>query len=215
MNSKTKNSVSTENKKTDQFRIITVIATILLIGSTVLNVLLSQKVRYLTDALNEVESQSRLNEGEDVPLLEAKDLTGNPVTIAYSETNQPTVLYIFTPQCRWCFENLDNIKTLANETHGKYRLIGLSLNKAELNAYVEKTKLNFPVYTDIPSAIELAYKFGGTPQTLVISPEGKVVKNWVGIYTGDVASEVESYFKVNLPEIAQKESRARSDNENK
>ncbi len=133
MNSKTKNSVSTENKKTDQFRIITVMATILLIGSTVLNVLLSQKVRYLTAALNEVESQSRLNEGENVLSLEAKDLSGKSVILSYSDTTQPTVLYVFTPQCHWCFENLANIKTLANETRGKYRLIGLSLNKEELN----------------------------------------------------------------------------------
>jgi len=204
-----------KNKQVNQYRIFIAVAIILLVGSTILNVLLSQKVRYLTDTLNELESQSRLNEGENVPSFEAKDLSEKSVTISYSDTNQPTVLYIFTPQCRWCSENLANIKALANETRGKYRLIGLSLNKEELNTYVEKNNFDFPIYTDIPTAVESAYKFGGTPQTLVISPEGKVIKNWIGVYTGDVASDVESYFKVSLPGVEKKESLVRSDDENK
>lgn len=134
--------------------------------------------------------------------------------LSYSEINQPTVLYVFTPQCHWCSENLENLKTLAKETNGKYRLIGLSLNRDGLEDYLQKNKLDFLIYTDIPSGVEAAYKFGGTPQTLVISPEGKVIKNWVGVYTGDVASEVESYFKVNLPRIKKIESLVRSSHEN-
>lgn len=188
-----------ESKQVNQHRVFTTVAIILLIGSTVLNVLLSQKIRYLTNTLREIESQGRLEEGEAAPSFEVKDLTGKSIVLSYSDSPLPTVLYVFTPQCRWCTENLANIKTLANETRGKYRLIGLSLNKDELNSYVEKNKFDFPIYTEISSAVESAYKFGSTPQTLVISPEGKVIKNWVGVYTGEVASEVESYFKVSLP----------------
>ena len=215
MSFKAENYVQNENKKNERFRIIAVIAVILLIGSTALNVLLSQKVRYLTGELSAAESQGRLNEGESVPLLKAKDLTGNPAIISYSENSQPTVLYIFTPQCHWCLENINNIKLLANETRGKYRLIGLSLNKNELDAYIEKNNLSFPVYTDISSEVKSSYKFGGTPQTLVVSPEGKVLKNWIGVYTDDVASEVESYFNISLPKTEKKESLVRLGNESK
>lgn len=126
--------------------------------------------------------------------------------LSFSEVAEPTVLYVFTPQCHWCSENLDNIRVLAKETRGKYKLIGLSLNNEGLEDYLQKTKLDFPVYRDIPSNVKSAYKFGGTPQTIVISPEGKVIKNWVGVYTDDVASEVEGYFKLSLPGLKKKES---------
>jgi len=46
-----------------------------------------------------------------------------------------------------------------------------------------------------------AYKVGGTPNTLVISPEGRVLKNWRGAYMDDLQREVEQYFEVELPGI--------------
>ncbi|MGE0887721.1 MAG: hypothetical protein AB7P14_29725 [Blastocatellales bacterium] len=43
---------------------------------------------------------------------------------------------------------------------------------------------------------------GSTPQTIVISPEGKVLKNWVGAY-GSSKPEIEAYFGVQLPGITE------------
>ena len=43
------------------------------------------------------------------------------------------------------------------------------------------------------------YKLGSTPQTIVISPEGKVLQDWVGAYVGDQKSQVEAFFQVTLP----------------
>lgn len=170
----------------------------LLTASTILNVLLAQKINNLTNTLDEIKAESRLNEGEVVPLFEAKDLFGKSIVLNFSESTQPTVLYVFTPQCHWCSENLENIKALTKEIRGKYRLVGLSLNKDGLDEYLQKTKLDFPVYTDVSSNTKSAYKFGGTPQTLVISSEGKVIKNWIGVYTDDVGAEIADYFKITL-----------------
>jgi len=44
----------------------------------------------------------------------------------------------------------------------------------------------------------LALKLGGTPQTIVVSPEGKVQRNWFGAYA-DNTNEVESALGVTLP----------------
>ena len=44
-----------------------------------------------------------------------------------------------------------------------------------------------------------AYRLSGTPQTIVVSSRGEVMKNWNGAYVGDVKHEVESYFGIILP----------------
>jgi hypothetical protein len=78
---------------------VVVFAIVLLIASTIVNVLLSQKVRELTTLLNESQSQNKLKEGDIVLPFHAKDLQGNDVNVSFSSSNQPTVFYIFTPQC--------------------------------------------------------------------------------------------------------------------
>ena len=64
---------------------------------------------------------------------------------------------------------------------------------------MEAHHLNFPVYTGLKSDTIQALGLGGTPQTIVISPEGLVLKNWPGAYREQTQREVEDYFQVRLP----------------
>jgi len=200
MSAQTKNSTLPGDRE-KWLRFAVIISIILLTVSTALNLLLSRRVRQLSNVLGEIQSARRLDEGENAPLLEAKDLEGKTIAVTYSEIAQPTILYVFTPECVWCARNLKNIKTLANETRGKYRLIGLSLSGEGLRNYIEKNEINFPVYTDIPTSVQAAYRLGGTPQTIIVSSDGKIIQNWAGVYTEEVASEVEGYFGIHLPGI--------------
>ena len=40
---------------------------------------------------------------------------------------------------------------------------------------------------------------GATPQTLVVSADGTVLRNWLGAFTDEIGTEVESLFDVDLP----------------
>ena len=62
-------------------------------------------------------------------------------------------------------------------------------------------KLEFPVYTDLPILTMREYKLGGTPQTIVVSPQGQVNRIWSGAFAEDLKREVEDYFGVKLPGI--------------
>jgi peroxiredoxin len=203
MASQTEDKILSLNKQMNWLRFVVTFSLILLVCSTVLNVFLSRKVRELNSSLEYINSQGKLQVGADVSPIEDKDINGNSVSISYSNINQPTILYIFTPKCIWCARNLKNVKALANETKGNYRFVGLSLSKNNLKEYVAANSIDFVIYTDIPSSVVAAYKLGGTPQTIVISPSGKVVKNWFGAYQESIASEVESYFKIRLPGLEQ------------
>jgi hypothetical protein len=142
-----------------------------------------------------------LAEGTRLPGLEATELaSGRPATVAFAG-DHPTVLYVFSPQCSWCTKNLEGVKTLARERRSDYRFLGLSLSEAQLAPYVAQSDFGFPVYSQVSKKTREAYRLGPTPELIVVSPEGRVLKAWRGAFLGPLATQIESYFKVKLPAI--------------
>jgi peroxiredoxin len=187
-------------------RRLLVVTISLLICSVVLNVMLARETRKLrarvltfrTEVLA-IKAEQSLAAGTVLPPIEAKDLDGHPKTVEYNSSDLPTVLYVFTPPCGWCAKNISNVKTLAEETRGRYRTIGLSLSSTGLREYVNKNGLEFPIFTDLPPQVVLSYRLGGTPETLLVSNAGKLIREWKGAYTGSTKKEIEEYFKLELP----------------
>jgi hypothetical protein len=167
--------------------------------SITLNVLLAHKVRKLTHEQAARITDQLLKVGATVPPIQAKRLEGSEDVISYQSTNRPTVLYIFTPPCTWCARNMDNFKTLVDNAGGKYRFIGVSLSEESLREYVAKNDLTLPVYFGPSTETRVAYRLGGTPQTIVVSTEGRVLQNWMGAYVGDQQSQIERFFQIKLP----------------
>jgi len=172
-----------------------------LAASVTLNVLLAHRVRSLTHVRSARITDRLLQIGTAVPPITAKRLGKEQEVISYQDTNQPTVLYIFTPPCSWCARNMDNFKTLVDKESGAYRFIALSLSEEGLVEYAAKNELKLPVFSGVSTEAKGAYKLSGTPQTIVVSPEGRVLQNWMGAYVSDQKSQVEAFFHVTLPGI--------------
>ncbi len=136
--------------------------------------------------------------GSTLPPFSAERFGGQREQIAFSSERRPTLIYVFSPTCAWCARNLDNLKTVLSAAGSTHRVIGLSLSP-DVEDYVKETQLAFPVYVNPSKDMFEAYGLGPTPLTLVVSPEGRVVKSWVGAYAGAMRKEVESYFGVQLP----------------
>lgn len=177
----------------------TSILTLLLACSVFINLLLARKVSQLQQFIFEVSSEGRLEIDSRVPPIEARDVDGNPVFINYTGSERPTVLYVFTPQCDWCTRNLANVRTIANHAGERYRFVGLSLSSDQLREYISRNNIDYPVYTELPDSVRSAYMLGGTPQTIIVSAEGRVIKNWMGAYSHGLRQDVEEYFRVRLP----------------
>ena len=173
--------------------------TAILLFSVALNVVLARRVRSVTYARWAGVSNYKLNAGATVPPIAANRLGGQQETVSYQSVDRPTVLYVFTPTCTWCARNMENLKTLVNKESGRYRFVGLSLSAEGLAEYTAKNELKFPIYSGLSTETKQAYKLTGTPQTIVVSPEGKVLQNWMGVYVGDQKTQVEAYFHVSLP----------------
>jgi len=176
-----------------------IVLTVSLVVSVALNVLLARRVRSLIHFESARISDRLLKVGIAVPPIAAKRLGGQEEVISYQGTNRPTVLYIFTPPCAWCARNTDNLKALVNQRGTEYRFIGLSLSSEGLREYAATHGLEIPIYTAPSPDTRKAYQLGGTPQTIVVSPEGRVLQDWMGAYVGDQKSQVEAFFHVSLP----------------
>jgi hypothetical protein len=168
---------------------------ILLVVSISLNVVQSHRLRAAGRGV-EVD----LRTGTAVPLVDGTSVTGESRQIRYGAGTLPTIVYFFNPRCGWCERNWDSLATLERATRGRYRLIAVTTAKPDdYRAWAAK----LPVETmwRISEASRQAYRFSGTPHTLVVSPEGRVVTSWVGAYTGAAKTRVERFFRVSLPEL--------------
>jgi hypothetical protein len=47
------------------------------------------------------------------------------------------------------------------------------------------------------------YRMGGTPQTILLDPAGKVINSWMGAYADDTAEEVETALGITLPGLVE------------
>src|SRR6266566_5918159 len=93
-------------------RYVVMIGTLLLLASVSLNVALARRVWSFTHLQSDRAAERLLKVGTIVPPIAGRLLNGQEQVISYLGTNQPTVLYVFTPPCSWCAKNVDNFKTL-------------------------------------------------------------------------------------------------------
>lgn len=170
----------------------------LLVLSAITNILLVKKVKELRVTISALKSEQSTVFGMQLPPLTAQDSSGQSVTIRFDDTEQPTLLYVFTPACVWCERNEDNIRSLANQTSERLRVIGVSLTHDGLVEYVGQ---RFPPVKVIkPDARTIAaYKLSGTPTTILVSPQGVVLKVWKGAYNDSIQRELEETFHIKLP----------------
>lgn len=184
----------------------TFILTILLIGSVGLNIFLARKINYLNSILQVKLKYPVLALGSTAPDLSAKDMSDKSVAINYGENGQVTVLYVFSPDCHWCAQNIENIRFLAKNAGTKYRFVGISTTTDMLSEYLAQNTMPFEIYHSPPDTVRVAYNLRATPSTIVVSSDGKILKYWQGAYSNELQADVESFFQVHLPGLIKPQS---------
>jgi hypothetical protein len=132
--------------------------------------------------------RSGLRDGEIVSTLRVKS---EQPSLSLSGT-RPTLLYVYSPTCGWCTRNHAAISSLANQVKDRYRVVGACVSDCEKPAGA----LPFETYV---LADRGDVRLRATPQTAVLSPDGKIIKVWQGAFGASVQREIETYFRVELP----------------
>lgn len=175
----------------------------LLIISLGFNLWLTKRSAELNQNIATIKSERTLALGAYVSPFSARTTDGILESINYSNVSIPTLLYVFEPGCSGCERNWQNIKYLATAGKEKCRVIGLSLTPDinGLKEYVAKNELPFPVYCELPFVVTNKFRMGPTPHTILISPDGKVIKNWIGSFEGNYKKDIEQYFNRNYSRV--------------
>jgi peroxiredoxin len=173
-----------------------------LVCSVLLTVVLARKVQDLAEIsrlLRLKVDSPELVPGSTAPAFSAKESNDQKVFLNYADSDVPTVIYLFSPDCRWCDRNLNNIGVLADKAHSRFRFLGVSLTKKDLESYLAHSRIPFHVYHSPPDEVKVTYGLSSTPSTIVISPTGKILQYWRGAYSDDLKPEIEEFFQVKLP----------------
>jgi hypothetical protein len=136
--------------------------------------------------------------GAVVGPINVRTIDGTRVTLAFTSSRMPTILYYFDPSCRWCERNWNNVVTLAGATQARYRFVAIS-TATELQPFVARQRLPVEVYGGLDPADRRAMGLGGTPHTVVLSADARVLASWVGAFDTRVQDKVQRYFGVALP----------------
>ena len=157
------------------------------------NVLLIKKVHSAEDR---ERTSKRLVPGDIVPSLDVK-INGVPQILSWKRARL-NVFYYFDPRCGWCKRNAAAFLTLAKHLGPDVSFYSYTASLEGLPAFVAQTRHPTEIATDDKEDLRRILRLTGTPQTLVVSSSGRLLKNWEGAYEGAVRSDVQEYFHIQL-----------------
>lgn len=136
--------------------------------------------------------------GTIAPPIGLDDAAGNRKWFEWDKRKEPTVLYLFSPRCRWCDYNLPNLKQLIAAQAAGFVVLPVGLGPDSAKQAILATPLGGPVYTISSQTLMMGYSFGGTPQTLVIGEKGRVLGNWRGAYDASMKADIEAKLQAKV-----------------
>jgi len=146
------------------------------------------------------EQPNRLAAGKPMPALQVRTASGAPASLSFSGSSESTIIYYFSPSCRWCAINWPRVIELERATRGQHRFVAVSTAAAaELSTISHRVP--FDVYGGLDDRARVASGLGGTPHT-VVSRDGRVLTSWMGAFRGRVEADVEAYFRMSFSERA-------------
>jgi hypothetical protein len=185
------------------------VLSVLLVLSVSLNLVLAQRLRAATAPRASATSRA-LKVGQVVGTLAGETRRGaSPALHAVLQAqrydprgDRGTLLYFSSAKCKWSQQNLATFTDLARRVRDHYRVVAVDMTPGLKN---EPSHLD-----DVPDALVLrnlssdslqTYRISGTPETIVISPQSKIDRVWVGAYGPQNAAEVSQYFHVVLTPV--------------
>ena len=127
---------------------------------------------------------------EVAPAFQARTLDGRVVSLAALLSRGPVVLDFWATWCRPCERSLPALQAL----HARYAERGVTVlaisidgprNWARVRPFVAAHGLTLPVAIDEDGAIAKRYRIASVPASVVIAPDGRVVRFHAGYVPGD------------------------------
>ncbi|MCX5877130.1 MAG: TlpA disulfide reductase family protein [Deltaproteobacteria bacterium] len=124
----------------------------------------------------------KLKLGDQAPDFSGTDLNGQQVSLAGYQ-GQPVILRFWSTDCKFCRADTP----IFNQYFEKYKEAGLRVvyvnrhsDEATVRKFVADLEIGFPVLIDKDGSISTRYNIKVEPQTIIISPDHKIIAAILG-----------------------------------
>ena len=120
--------------------------------------------------------------------------------------DRTTVLYVFSPECRYCAQNEPAIQALSHRLTGNVNVVLASLTDVGLDDYLNRHHITQSAVV-VDSSDARLHSLIGTPQTIVVGQNGIAQRVWAGAFTSPIRDEIQSFFGVSIPALDSSKSK--------
>jgi len=165
------------------------------------NLILLRKNRELQSYIDEQRQSSGLNVGEVVSPIEGLDVNGSPVGFRYNEDPRKTIILVFSPDCDYCTQTMPLWRSIiARVDKSAFRIFAVSLYPAGSKEYASAQGLDsIPVMARMFFGGANSYKFGLSPETILVGANGTVEGVWKGLVDAPTQKEMEQALGIEAP----------------
>jgi peroxiredoxin len=128
------------------------------------------------------QNVKKLKIGDPAPDFSGTDLNGRPLSLSQYQ-GQPVILRFWSTDCKYCRADTP----IFNKYFEKYQAAGLRVvyvnrhsDEATVRRFVADLEINFPVFIDKDGAIAAHYNIKVEPQTIIISPDHRILAAILG-----------------------------------
>ncbi|NDK37836.1 TlpA family protein disulfide reductase [Pseudoxanthomonas gei] len=136
--------------------------------------------------------------GDAMPAINLPDLDGKPQALPGPYAGRPLLINVWASWCGPCIEEMPELERYAR-AQGKNgtQVIGLALDTpANIRQFLGQVPVSYPILVDTPgpadASVWLGNRKGVLPYSVLVSAEGRVVKQKVGPFT---AGEIEAWSR--------------------
>ena len=181
---------------------ILVAASIVLVTiSGAANVAFLRQNAALRTHVNGLRSELQVTLNVPMPELSGTALSGSPYHLdvslvdGFAGPSRVKILFVLSPTCRFCASNWPRWHDLLKERgpvpdwHPVFVNVGPPIDAG----FAERHEIGaFDVFQSVSASTVLAYRFYGTPQTMVLDRTGRVRGVWKGVLAPEQVSEIRS-----------------------
>ena len=133
--------------------------------------------------------------GNNAPEFKLKDLNGKEVTLA-SFKGKHLLIDFWGTWCGWCIKGIPEMKKYYEKYNKQIEFLGISCNDTEekWREGVANYKLPWVNVFEGDSDVTINYAIGGYPTKVLVDPNGKIIKVFIG-ETPDLYKKLDELFK--------------------
>jgi hypothetical protein len=139
--------------------------------------------------------------GNQMLPISARSTSGESVLLRFDEHSKPTILYVVSPTCIWCKRNAAAFGSLVKDNGDRFRFVVVSLGQLSDSDFTGLGLSEAEVIIDPAPEDRIKYGLGRTPQTIAVAPDGRVLANFFGAYSGRNATRVASFFGSTIAKV--------------